>query len=515
MKESKDKASVYFQNGCKLMDIKEFEEAIKEFEKSISLLPSFDAYQKKYECLTKVDAYNKESPFHKKRIKEKIQEKIKDSRNEKKVISYFVENLQDLEKKSDIKVQNPPRLQNNFDKNKKVTDRYPITSLNNGELIKKRFKQIYSDFNEMHDYFKLHESEDFFPDSSEIRSLIVQIENLIDLIPSKGSTSESLKLLEIAREKKGKGEVKDALDLLTELINKNPSFAVAFFERGKIKRYSFNDLKGAKDDLQKYLDLEPNDNDACFEYADVLGYLDKFEESIFYYKKAISIISSDPKQKDLYLWGYIYRFIAEDERCLGRFDDAVASLKKGIETYLKDPYGSSLDEVVDIFEEIVVIHIRGRKNIKDAISSIEEIMQIRLKAKEEEYFIHTYYDQDENEEFYFTGGELNLIAYCEYQLENYEKVISNLSKAIDVYPNLPSEGDSQYLKFVLNTNYILRGQAYSKLGKTKEAYSDWNKISSRDFNNIEFYERQLSKFFEETYFSECKEYLSKRYSLRD
>ena len=405
---------------------------------------------------------------------------------------------------------------NNYQKSdKKISDRYPITSLNNGEVIKKRFKQIYSDFNEMYDFFTLQESEDFFPDSSEIRSIIVQIENLIDLIPSQGSTSESLKLLEIVKEKKGKGEVKDALDLLTELINKNPSFAVAFFERGKIKRYSFNDLNGAKDDLQKYLDLEPNDNNACFEYADVLGYLDKFEESIFYYKKAISIISSDPKQKDLYLWGYIYRFIAEDERCLGRFDDAVASLKKGIETNLKVPYGSSLDEVVDIFEEIVVIHIRGRKNIKDAIYSLEEIIQIRLKAKEEEYFIHTYDDQDQKEEFYFIGRELNLIAYCEYQLENYEKVISNLSKAIDAYPKLPSDGDSQYLKFILNTNYILRGQAYSKLGKTKEAYSDWNKIDSRDFNNIELYERQLSKFFEENYFPECKEYLSKRYFIRD
>ena len=175
---------------------------------------------------------------------------------------------------------------------------------------------------------------------------------------------------------------------------------------------------------------------------------------------------------------------------------------------MKDPYGSSLDEVVDIFEEIVVIHIRGRNNIKDAISSLEEIIQIRLKAKKEEYFIHTYDDRDENEEFYFTGRELNLIAYCEYQLENYEKVISNLSKAIDVYPNLPSDGDSQYLKFVLNTNYILRGQAYSKLGKTKEAYSDWSKINLKDLNNIELYERQLSYFFEENNFSECKKYLS-------
>ena len=38
-------------------ELGEFEDAIKEFEKSISLLPSFDAYQKKYECLTKLGAY--------------------------------------------------------------------------------------------------------------------------------------------------------------------------------------------------------------------------------------------------------------------------------------------------------------------------------------------------------------------------------------------------------------------------------------------------------------------------
>tara|TARA_S200000501_G_C20814028_1_gene739660 strand:- start:31 stop:1572 length:1542 start_codon:yes stop_codon:yes gene_type:complete len=508
MKESKDKASIYFQNGCRLMDTNEFEDAIKEFEKSISLVPSFDSYQKKYECLTKLDAYKKESSFHKKRIKEKIKEKIQETRQEKKVISYFVENLKEFEKNSDVKVQNPPRLQNNFDKNKKVSDRYPITSLDNGEVIRKRFKQIYSDFNEMHDYFKLEESEDFFPDSSEIRSIIVQIENLIDLIPSKGSTSESLKLLDIAIEKKGKGEVQVALDHLTELINKNPSFAVAFLERAKIKRYSLNDLNGANDDFKKYLDLEPNDNNACFEYADVLGYLDRFEESIFYYKKAIKIISSDRKQKDLYLWGYIHRCIAEDEVCLYRFDDAIASLKKAVETTLKNPYESSYDEVVDIFEEIVLIHIRDRKNIKDAISSLEEIIQIRHKAKDEEYFIHSYDDQDENEEFYFTGRELNLIAYCEYKLENYEKVLLNLSQTIDVYPNLPSYGESQYLKFILNTNYILRGQAYLKLGKTKDAYNDWNKIDSRNFNDIEIYERQLSGFFEENNFSECKKYLS-------
>ena len=128
MKESKNKASIYFQNGCRLMDTNEFEDAIKEFEKSISLVPSFDSYQKKYECLTKLDAYKKESSFHKKRIKEKIKEKIQETRQEKKVISYFVENLKEFEKNSDVKVQNPPRLQNNFDKNKKVSDRYPITS---------------------------------------------------------------------------------------------------------------------------------------------------------------------------------------------------------------------------------------------------------------------------------------------------------------------------------------------------------------------------------------------------
>ena len=133
--------------------------------------------------------------------------------------------------------------------------------------------------------FEFYQSQNIFPDPSEIKLLIAQIEAILKLIPSKGSNPESLRLLEMARMEKGKGEVKRALDILTELINKNPSFAIALFERGNIKRYSFDDLRGAKDDLQKYLDLKPNENNACYEYADILGYLDSFEESIFYFKK--------------------------------------------------------------------------------------------------------------------------------------------------------------------------------------------------------------------------------------
>ena len=61
-------------------------------------------------------------------------------------------------------------------------------------------------------------------------------------------------------------------------------------------------------------------------------------------------------------------------------------LSKAIEQ-LVDPDRSSLYEVEDIFEEIVEINIRERKNIKDAISSLEELIQIRLQAKEDEFFL--------------------------------------------------------------------------------------------------------------------------------
>ena len=57
MEGNKNKASVYFQNGCRYMENKEFHDAISEFDKLISVAPSVDAYKKKYECLTKLGAY--------------------------------------------------------------------------------------------------------------------------------------------------------------------------------------------------------------------------------------------------------------------------------------------------------------------------------------------------------------------------------------------------------------------------------------------------------------------------
>ena len=57
MEENNKKASVYFQNGCRYMELNEFQNAINEFDKLISVAPSVDAYKKKYECLTKLGAY--------------------------------------------------------------------------------------------------------------------------------------------------------------------------------------------------------------------------------------------------------------------------------------------------------------------------------------------------------------------------------------------------------------------------------------------------------------------------
>lgn len=488
MEESKNKASICFQNGCRLMDAGNFQQAIEEFDKAISIIPSFDSYQKKYECKSKLGAYLRENIAKKKKVFHSYQEFNEDRKIEEEFIG---------QKKS--------KFSSNIDTQKVSTKKeIPCDTVTSNE-IKIRFKQIYSDFNEIYDHFKLHQWENIIPDSSEIKSLIVQIEALIELIPSQDS--ENLKLLKKAQEIKEKGDLKGALDQLTELINLTPPYVRAFYVRADLRRHSFGDLDGAKEDLSKYLEYEPNDFSACVEYADFLGHLNRFEESIDYYKKAISIKTSDTKEKKFYGWGYIYRYIAEDELCLNRFDDAIASLKKAAETVLKDFFDPSLEEVVDIYQEIVEIHIRERKNINDAISSLEEIIKFRLKGKEENYCPNDCFGE-ECAEFYYTGSELNLISYCEYQLKNYEKVVIKLNNEMDLHPLSSSESNYDHQRFILNGNFILRGQAYLKLGKTKEAYNDWNKIGGFDISNVENYENYLSRFFEENNFSECKEYLS-------
>ena len=57
MEENKDKASIYFQNGCRYMELNQFQNAINEFDKLIRISPSVDAYKKKYKCLTMLGAY--------------------------------------------------------------------------------------------------------------------------------------------------------------------------------------------------------------------------------------------------------------------------------------------------------------------------------------------------------------------------------------------------------------------------------------------------------------------------
>ena len=57
MEENRNKLSVYFESGCRYMELNEFQKAIIEFDKLISLAPSVDVIKRKYECLTKLGAY--------------------------------------------------------------------------------------------------------------------------------------------------------------------------------------------------------------------------------------------------------------------------------------------------------------------------------------------------------------------------------------------------------------------------------------------------------------------------
>ena len=46
MKEIKHNSSIFFQNGCRYMELNDFQNAIDEFEKLISFAPSVEAIQK-------------------------------------------------------------------------------------------------------------------------------------------------------------------------------------------------------------------------------------------------------------------------------------------------------------------------------------------------------------------------------------------------------------------------------------------------------------------------------------
>ena len=164
MEEDNNKSSVYFQNGCRYMELNKFQNAINEFDKLISIAPSFDAYKKKYECLTKLGAYQ--------------------SKKEKK-ISPTPSTKNDIDTKNLISKKNPKdehktliNQNETFMNIKKVKGKYlAVVNEQLGKKFSKNEIAIACGYFEMKNKIKVPLVEEYLDESSKGVEQLIQLKN--------------------------------------------------------------------------------------------------------------------------------------------------------------------------------------------------------------------------------------------------------------------------------------------------------------------------------------------------
>ncbi len=127
--------------------------------------------------------------------------------------------------------------------------------------------------------------------------------------------------------------------------------------------------------VERGLELEPNSADVVYAHANVLLYVGRQEESIFFFRSAIRL---NPKPPNTY-----WRHYAAALRDVGRYEEAIAQLKKAIER-----------EPRDIMSYIVLTStysMAGRE--KEARAAAAEVLKINPKFSLEQFAkIHPYKD---------------------------------------------------------------------------------------------------------------------------
>ncbi len=118
------------------------------------------------------------------------------------------------------------------------------------------------------------------------------------------------------------GKIPEALDLLSETMDKHADFSRAWSAMGDLLSIHFNDLEKAESFYKKSIELAPEKHEAYIGYAALLIRMSRFAEANAQLNKA-SNISGVFKDKLFEQFGIL-------NEAQSRLEDAVANYKKAI-----------------------------------------------------------------------------------------------------------------------------------------------------------------------------------------
>ena len=172
------------------------------------------------------------------------------------------------------------------------------------EKIGCRIKQIMRSVNDTYRYIC---EDDYLPEPSELKLILVQIESLFDFLPlgnlykvEPKNSSKNAKYYEMTGCEKGNaGNYKGAIEDFTKAIEINPSNAYLYIIRGFTKS-ELNNYQGAIEDYNQALVIDPNNEYALSNRGFAKLQLGDKESSLADYSKALeSPFDADIYSKDL------------------------------------------------------------------------------------------------------------------------------------------------------------------------------------------------------------------------
>jgi adenylate cyclase len=176
--------------------------------------------------------------------------------------------------------------------------------------------------------------------------------------------------------------LKQSMELFKKAIALDDSFAEAHARLGyalvMARRYD-EGLAQA----ERALEIAPTSADVIFTYADILLFIGRAEEAIPFFKSAIRL---NPKPPNMYL-----RHLSSAYRDTGRYEEAIAQIKKAIER-----------EPRDIISHIVLTATYGMaEREEEARAAASEVLKINPQFSLERFVkVHPYKDPAMRERYY-------------------------------------------------------------------------------------------------------------------
>ena len=258
------------------------------------------------------------------------------------------------------------------------------------------------------------------------------------------------------------GRYSNALEILNQVIQKNPHNSFAMLSRGWTYRLMKN-YSSAEADFQQALKLDPQNANTYNNLGLLLNDQKKLDEAISAYRKAIEL---DPKVADVY---YNLGNALSDQK---KLDEAVAAYRKAIELNPKSAYAYTA--YTSNYYVGLGNALRDQKKLNEAFAAYHKA--IELDPKKDYAYVNlgnaliSQKKLDEAFAAYHRAIELNpKSVYAYHNLGNALFEQNKLEAAVEAYQQAIK------LNSVLAPPYIGRGLAYSRLKLYVEALADLNR----------------------------------------